>query len=88
MVWRFYEFIFVGLSNLVKYLENSTRTVRSILSSERRLWHPGGRIRTVRKLQTGVGPMKGQSTTNSAHRPSAAVAVNWQTRDHLFILLI
>jgi len=47
--------------------------MRTILSSQRRLWHPGGRIRTVWKLQTRIGPVKGQSTTYAVHRPSAAV---------------
>jgi len=63
------------------------RTVRSILPSERRLWYTRCGIRTVRKLQARVGPVKGQSTTHAAHRPSATAAVDWQTRDHLFILL-
>lgn len=51
----------------------------------------------MRKLQARIGPVKGQSTTHAAARPSAAASaastaaasaatVYRQARDHLFIL--
>lgn len=76
------------------------RTVRSILAPQGRIWPSAGRIGTMRQLETGVGPVQGQTASDPCgargHRSTSAAAaahawtaaVYRQTCDHLLVILL